>query len=142
MMKDTATIYVAETVTCVINGGIETMDSNGYNESLFDTHAGTCWYCHQSGDTVRHEVFGGVKDRAISKKVGTWLYLCPRCHMWVHGGVHISSTMTLDEYLKNKAEELFKNTYKADFNKIFYGAPKRWELEALAEEVKEREQHR
>lgn len=114
------------------------MDSNGYNKSLFDTREGVCWYCHRGGDTVRHEVFFGQKDRAISKKVGTWLYLCPRCHAWVHGAVHIRSDLTLDQYLKDKAEELFKNTYKADFNKIFYGAPKKWELEALAKEVKAR----
>ena len=115
------------------------MDSNGYNKSLFATRYGICWYCHQYADTPRHEVFYGNKNRNISKKVGTWLYLCPRCHAWVHSGVHISKELTLDKYLKDKAEQLFKNTYKADFDKIFYGAPKYWELEELAKEVMKRE---
>lgn len=115
------------------------MDSNGYNKSLFDTRQGVCWYCHEYGETVRHEVFFGTKNRDISKKVGTWLYLCPKCHMWVHGGGHISKDLTLDEFLKNKAQQLFKNAYHANFKKIFYGDPKHWELEALAKEVKERE---
>lgn len=118
------------------------MDSNGYNKSLFDTRQGVCWYCHGYGETVRHEVFFGNKNRDISKKVGTWLYLCPKCHMWVHGGGHISKDVTLDEFLKNKAEQLFKNTYHANFKKIFYGDPKHWELEALAQEVKKHEQYR
>lgn len=118
------------------------MDSNGYNKSLFNTVKETCWYCHQRpphGQGIRHEVFYGVRNRDISKKVGTWLYLCPRCHVWVHTGVHISSDLTLDQYLKDKAEQLFKNAYSADFDKIFYGSPKHWELEKLAEEVKKRE---
>lgn len=115
------------------------MDKNGYNKSLFDTRQGICWYCHRYEDTARHEVFFGGRNRDISKVVGTWLYLCPRCHAWVHAGVHISKDKTLDQYIKDKAEELFRNTYSADFTKLFYGSPKHWELEQLAEEVKRRE---
>lgn len=114
-------------------------DSNGYNKSLFDTRQGICWYCHRYENTARHEVFFGERNREISKVVGTWLYLCPRCHGWVHAGVHISKDKTLDQYLKEKAEELFRNTYSADFTKVFYGSPKHWELEQLAKEVKKRE---
>lgn len=115
------------------------MDSNGYNKSLFDTRQGVCWYCHRYENTARHEVFYGERNREISKVVGTWLYLCPRCHGWVHAGVHMSKDKTLDQYIKEKAEELFRNTYSADFTKVFYGNPKHWELEQLAEEVKRRE---
>lgn len=114
-------------------------DSNGYNKSLFDTRQGICWYCHRYENTARHEVFFGERNREISKVVGTWLYLCPRCHGWVHAGVHISKDKTLDQYLKEKAEELFRNTYSADFTKVFYGNPKHWELEQLAGEVRKRE---
>lgn len=117
------------------------MDSNGYNRSLFITHEGVCYYCHKSGSTIRHEVFHGTANREISKKVGTWLYLCPECHAKVHTGVHTGgpNSPTMEEKLQKKAEELFRTTYSADFTKVFFGAPKRWELEALAEEVKKRE---
>ncbi len=116
------------------------MDSNGYNKSLFDTHPGTCWYCKKSNcDTARHEIFGGTANRKISKLVGLWIYICPRCHDWATNEVHRTKDQTVNDYLKEKGEELFRQTYKADFTKIFYGNPKRWELEALAKEVKERE---
>lgn len=117
------------------------MDSNGYNKSLFNTHEGVCYYCHKGGSTIRHEVFHGTANREISKKVGTWLYLCPRCHAMVHAGVHTGGpdSPTIEEELQKEAEKLFRNAYSADFQKVFFGAPKRWELEALAKEVKKRE---
>lgn len=115
------------------------MDRNGYNKSLFDTRNGVCWYCHRVGDTARHEVFDGVRNRRISKLTGMWLYLCPRCHSWAHAGVHLSKDLTFNQYLQDKAEQLFKNTYRLDFNHVFHGALKSWEIEELEDEVKEHE---
>lgn len=115
------------------------MDSNGYNKSLFDTRDGVCWICKKEVETARHEVFEGTGNRKLSKLVGLWLCLCPTCHRYVHGKVHRTKDQTYEEYLKERGEQLFRNTYSADFTKMFYGAPKPWELRQLAKEVKERE---
>lgn len=60
------------------------MDSNGYNKSLLDTEAGECYLCPYVGDTARHEIFYGTSTRALSKRLGLWVNLCPRCHAEVH----------------------------------------------------------
>lgn len=60
------------------------MDSNGYNPSIMDTEPGVCFICTATGDTARHEVFYGISNRRNSKINGLWVYLCPRCHRWVH----------------------------------------------------------
>ena len=117
------------------------MDSNGYNKSLFDTRDGVCWYCHKATDTARHEIFEGVRNRKLSKLTGLWVCLCPMHHYWAHHDVHIrlNPPLTMKQYLQDKAEQLFKNTYAADFNHVFYGPLKNWEIEDLKDEVKEHE---
>ena len=60
------------------------LDKNGYADSIFDTEPGKCYICGGEGDTVRHEVFYGHKDRKMSKWKGCWLNICPSCHRIIH----------------------------------------------------------
>lgn len=59
---------------------------NGYSMSLFDTEDGTCYLCGYVGDTARHEVIYGISNRSLSKKLGLWIAVCPRCHDRIHQG--------------------------------------------------------
>ena len=57
------------------------MGNNGYIPSLFPTDR--CFTCGFEGQLVRHEIFQGPY-RQKSKEFGTWVTLCPRCHMDLH----------------------------------------------------------
>lgn len=59
------------------------MDRNGYNDSLFDTEDGVCWFCGRIDDTNRHELFRG-RNRQNSKRTGLWIAVCPSCHRLLH----------------------------------------------------------
>lgn len=62
------------------------MRSNGYNNSLFPNNEdGRCIICGYVGDTARHEIFHGP-NRQISKRLGTWISVCPACHSRIHQG--------------------------------------------------------
>lgn len=76
------------------------MDSNGYNKSLLDTEYGVCYLCSYHGDTARHEIFYGTGTRALSKRFGLWINLCPRCHAEVHADKEGEKAMTLTEDAK------------------------------------------
>ena len=75
------------------------MDSNGYNPSVLQDKQ-ECWICGHQGELVRHEVFHGAY-RQKSKKLGTWVLLCTRCHYEVHFG-----SVSADKHLKRKAEKI------------------------------------
>lgn len=60
------------------------LDYNGYAPSVIDRYDSTCMLCRKRGDLVRHEVFHGTANRAISKRLGAWVYLCPACHHALH----------------------------------------------------------
>lgn len=115
------------------------MDRNGYGKSLFDTHDGICYFCHRHVDTARHEIFGGTRNRQISKLTGMWVCLCPRCHEWATQNVHYNRETTFNRVLQDKAEQLFRNTYSMDFNHVMMGALKNWEIDQLKDEVRARE---
>ena len=70
----------------------EPLDRNGYAPSVFPETC--CFYmsdkyttCDGSGDLVRHEVYHhdqGGATRAMSKRYGAWVTLCPLHHAHVH----------------------------------------------------------
>lgn len=57
---------------------------NGYIESIMDTESGICFLSGKRCDTVRHEIFFGTGNRALSKKNGCWVNLSPEMHRQVH----------------------------------------------------------
>lgn len=59
------------------------LDSNKYAPSIFGEQS-ECYLCGNMEDLVRHEVFHGTANRAISKKYGCWVLLCARCHHDLH----------------------------------------------------------
>lgn len=92
------------------------LDGNGYAQSLLPTEEGRCYLCGRSGDTCRHEVFYGTANRANSKKYGTWVNICPRCHNEVHN----DPNRRLDAYLKINAQWWFEQAYSRDeFVKVY-----------------------
>lgn len=74
------------------------MDSNGYNDSLFDTEDGTCFLTGVKCDTARHEIFG-ASNRKNSKRDGLWIAVMPFIHDLIHRGQY--------EWLKPEAEKLW-----------------------------------
>lgn len=89
------------------------MDGNGYNPSIMTTEPGLCYICGFHTETARHEIFGGP-DRALSKKYGLWVDVCPRCHSRIHanGSQYI--------FLKNAAQRRFEALHgHREFERIF-----------------------
>ena len=103
------------------------LDRNGYSKSIMATTAGECYLCGYVGETARHEVFYGTGTRALSKRYGLWVNLCPRCHAEVHAHPESDKADTLD----TDAREAFiaQGHSLAEFRKIFVtGNVKHWEL--------------
>ena len=89
---------------------------NGYGSSLFPTEDGTCYVCGYVGDTARHEIIHGA-NRSLSKKLGLWIAVCPRCHDAIH-----REDNGRFRYLKESAEERFLREYNKtieDFIALF-----------------------
>ena len=59
------------------------LDKNGYAPTLFHCEDGTCYRCHNTVQTARHEIYGGAL-RSKSKQFGLWINVCPQCHAAVH----------------------------------------------------------
>ena len=91
------------------------MDRNGYNPSILATWDWECYICSNFAETVRHEVFYGTANRRNSKKYGTWVYLCPRCHAALH-----EDPDGLDAELKRHTQWVFERTHtREEFMEIF-----------------------
>lgn len=60
------------------------LDRNGYAPSILqdETKLNCCYLC-MAPLAARHEVFGGPY-RPKSKRLGLWLYLCPKHHAEAH----------------------------------------------------------
>ena len=102
------------------------MDRNGYNKSILDTEAGTCYLCQQTGQTVRHEIYMGTGERRLSKKYGLWINLCPACHMEVHADLKGEKAVQLDK--DGHAAFLAHVGCEDEFVRIFRrGCIKHWE---------------
>ena len=104
------------------------LDRNGYAKSIMATTAGECYLCPYIGETARHEVFYGTGTRALSKRYGLWVNLCPRCHAEVHADKKGEKADTLVK----DAESAFmaQGHSLAEFEKIFItGNIKHWETE-------------
>lgn len=104
------------------------MDRNGYRPSILATTAGECYLCHHVGDTARHEVYYGTGTRALSKRYGLWVDLCPRCHNQVHGDPDGEKA----KVLRTDAERAFiaAGHSPAEFRRLFItGYVKWWEIE-------------
>lgn len=89
---------------------------NGYGKSLFKTEDGECYICGYVGDTARHEIFN-ASNRQISKRLGTWIAVCPRCHNEIHADINGRFL-----WLKEEAQSLFMDEYCVtadEFRKVF-----------------------
>jgi Zn-finger protein len=81
------------------------MDRNKYNKSILRTEQGECFVCGIQTETCRHEIFYGKGNRAISKKLGFWVNLCPECHRKIHGD------REMDLMLKKLAQMKYLETH-------------------------------
>lgn len=114
------------------------MDSNGYNDSVFDTVNGECFWCHSHRDTVRHEVYYGVAYRSGAKALGLWVNLCPTCHQMIHNGVakkktkrwRIDGKYLLIDALADVVGEQTATQYVDEF---VAGSIKGWKLKEMEE---------
>lgn len=104
------------------------MDRNGYNKSILATTAGVCYVCGSNCETARHEVYEGNGTRALSKRYGLWINICPSCHQYIHE--HPKSDKAVD--LKDDARAAFiaAGHTPAEFQRIFItGNIKWWEID-------------
>lgn len=75
------------------------LDRNGYAPSIMTAYKDdACYLCDRMGDLARHEVFHG-SNRAKSKELGLWVYLCPECHARLH-----AKDASLDRQLKQEGQ--------------------------------------
>lgn len=91
---------------------LKSMTRNGYiNEPLLDTESGVCYICGFHGDCAVHEIYPGA-SRATSKRIGAYVWLCPKCHNLVH--VHSDFAIRhlkkpfQDKYLETHSREEFR----------------------------------
>lgn len=90
------------------------LDRNGYAPSIMDTEPGTCYVCGGEGDTCRHEIYPGRKNRRMSKEKGCWINVCPACHRIIH---EKPDNGKLDRRLK---KECYKRFVELKSKKIFF----------------------
>lgn len=103
------------------------MDRNGYNNSIMATVAGVCYLCGRNCATARHEVYYGTGTRALSKRYGLWVNLCPWCHDYIHAEPESEKAAEL----KAEAREAFiaEGHTSAEFIRMFVtGNIKHWEI--------------
>lgn len=102
------------------------MDRNGYNPSLLDTEEDVCYLCHIGRQTVRHEIYMGTGERALSKRYGLWVNLCTECHAEVHAEPKGEKAAKLDK--DAEAAFLASGHTEEEFIRIFRtGYIKNWE---------------
>ncbi|MBQ6501210.1 MAG: hypothetical protein IJI87_07550 [Mogibacterium sp.] len=102
-------------------------NNNGYKPSIMDTEEGVCVLCGLCTDTARHEVFYGSGTRALSKRYGLWVNLCPRCHAKVHADPFGDRDKTLREMAENAFIRYGHS--REEFQRIFItGNVKDWEI--------------
>ena len=102
--------------------------SNGYNPSILATTQGVCYLCHKYRETARHEIYGGSGTRALSKRYGLWVNICPECHAEVHAYPDCEKAAQLRE----DALEAWtaEGRTPSEFTRIFViGNIKHWEIE-------------
>lgn len=94
------------------------LDKNGYAPSILTGWEKVCLITGvDSGDLVRHEIYYGIKNRAISKKYGFWCYLVPELHNTSKNGVHFNKELDLS--LKKTAQTKFEETHtREEFIKL------------------------
>lgn len=117
------------------------MDKNGYNDSLIQRTHGSCYLCHRTGNTQRHEIFNGSL-RQVSKALGLWCELCDDCHYDVTNEMHWGGDETYNDHLKAIGERVYREHYSVSFEKFKKGALKHWEIEKLVKEYENGKQHR
>lgn len=104
------------------------MDRNGYNDSIMATTAGVCYLCGRNCATARHEVFYGTGTRALSKRYGLWINICPDCHEFLHANPESKKA----EQVRDEARDAFiaEGHTPAEFTRIFItGNIKWWEID-------------
>lgn len=44
-----------------------------------------CFRCKKGGALDFHHILNGSKvSKKLSEEIGAWVWLCPKCHRWVH----------------------------------------------------------
>lgn len=82
------------------------MGKNGYEPSILNTTQGEDYILKREvGDTARHEIYFGGKNRKISKQYGFWVNVCPQIHDKLH------ESGMLDEKLKCECQEIFEENH-------------------------------
>lgn len=82
-------------------------DKNGYTKSLLLTEQDTCYICGRDVETARHEIYG-ASNRQISKALGMWVNVCPKCHELIH------NNPIKYEWLKVAGQLAFEREYGHD----------------------------
>lgn len=104
------------------------MDRNGYNDSIMETTAGVCYVCEKYCETARHEVYEGIGTRALSKRYGLWVNICPSCHQFIHDNPKSKKAADLKADARNAF--IAEGHTPDEFRKIFItGNIKWWEIE-------------
>ena len=80
------------------------LDRNGYAPSIVQEEP------FNTDGMVRHEIYYGVKCRAISKREGFWLYLWPAEHSYLHDNPDTG----IDKRLKQKCQSIFEETHSRE----------------------------
>ena len=85
------------------------MGKNGYEPSILNTTQGEDYILKREvGDTARHEIYFGGKNRKISKQCGFWVNVCPQIHDKIH------NNHELDLKLKKQCQARFEETHSRD----------------------------
>jgi len=85
------------------------MKNNGYNPSILDTEQGIDYILKvEVGDTARHEIYYGGKNRLVSQTQGFWVNVCPQIHAELH------TAGELDKELKKECQRKFEETHTRD----------------------------
>lgn len=101
-------------------------NNNGYRPSIIATEDGVCMLCGLCTSTARHEIFYGTGERALSKKYGLWVNLCPRCHARVHADKQGEANKALQKIAISAW--LRHGGTLSDFKRLFHnGNVKHWE---------------
>lgn len=76
-----------------------------------------CYVC-RSPYVEEHHCMYGTANRKLSERYGLKVWLCPEHHRGMSGAHH---NKKLDNHLKDVARYKFEQTYKWDFQRLFYG---------------------
>ena len=87
--------------------------------SLIQPDLDKCWFCDETQNLHKHEVFYGTANRQKSIAWGMVVALCPRHHNMSSDGVHYNRKRDLE--LKRHAQRVFEEKHGHDqFMAVFH----------------------